>query len=89
MHSSPQLQLIDGKLEVRRSRGRPRNTCTTDITTAKGMKYVLPVRYSDSYSDSELFIRHCLPSNSIAQICIINVRRLPLRQLVVADMGAT
>ena len=37
----------------------------------------------------KLFIRHSLPSNIIAQICIINVRRLPLGQLVVADMGAT
>ena len=40
-------------------------------------------------SDSELFIQHCLPSNRIAQIRIVNDRKLPLGQLVVADMGAT
>ena len=38
-HHSTQLQLIEGKIEGRRSRGRPRNTWTTDITTTKGMKY--------------------------------------------------
>ena len=38
-HKSTQLQLIEGKIEGRRSRGRPRNTWTTDITTTKGMKY--------------------------------------------------
>ena len=40
-------------------------------------------------SDSELFIRHCLPNNRMAQIFIIDVRRLPLRQLIVTDIGAT
>ena len=34
-----QIQLIEGKIEGRRSRGRPRNTWTTDITTTNGMKY--------------------------------------------------
>ena len=34
-HNSSQLQLIEGKIEGRRSRGRPRNTWTTDITTTK------------------------------------------------------
>ena len=38
-HNSTQLQLIEGKIEGRRSRGRPRNTWTTDITTTKGLKY--------------------------------------------------
>ena len=41
-HNSSQLQLIElleGKIEGRRSRGRPRNTWTTDITTTKGLKY--------------------------------------------------
>ena len=38
-HNSSQLQLIEGNIEGRRSRGRPRNTWTTDITTIKGMKY--------------------------------------------------
>ena len=38
-HNSSQLQLIEGNIEGRRSRGRPRNTRTTDITTTKGMKY--------------------------------------------------
>ena len=38
-HNSSQLQLIEGKIEGRRSRGRPRNTWTTDITTTNGMKY--------------------------------------------------
>ena len=32
-------QLLEGKIDGRRSRGRPRNTWTTDITTTKGMKY--------------------------------------------------
>ena len=30
---------MEGKIEGRRSRGRPRNTWTTDITTTIGMKY--------------------------------------------------
>ena len=38
-HNSSQLQLIEGKMEGRRSRGRPRNTWTTDITTTKRLKY--------------------------------------------------
>ena len=38
-HNSTQLQLIEGKIEGRRSRGRPRNTWTTDITSTKGLKY--------------------------------------------------
>ena len=39
-HNSTQLQLIDGKIEGRRSRGRPSNTVwTTDITSTKGLKY--------------------------------------------------
>ena len=38
-HNSSKLQLIEGKIEGRRSRGRPRNTWATDITTTKGMKY--------------------------------------------------
>ena len=38
-HNSTQLQLIEGKIEGRRPRGRPRNTWTTDITSTKGMKY--------------------------------------------------
>ena len=38
-HNTSQIQLIEGKIEGRRSRGRPRNTWTTDITTTNGMKY--------------------------------------------------
>ena len=38
-HKTTQLQLIEGHIEGRRSRGRSRNTWTTDITTTKGMKY--------------------------------------------------
>ena len=38
IHNSSQLQLIEGKIEGRISRGRPRKTRTTDITTTKGMK---------------------------------------------------
>ena len=38
-HNSTQLQLIEGKIEGRRSRGRPSNTLTTDITSTKGLKY--------------------------------------------------
>ena len=38
-HNTSQLQLIERKIEGRRSRGRPRNTWTTDITTTNGMKY--------------------------------------------------
>ena len=37
-HNSTQLgplQRIEGKIEGRRSRGRPRNTWTTDITSTK------------------------------------------------------
>ena len=38
-HNTSQIQLIEGKIEGRRSRGWPRNTWTTDITTTNGMKY--------------------------------------------------
>ena len=38
-HNISQIQLIAGKIEGRRSRGRPKNTRTTDITTTNGMKY--------------------------------------------------
>ena len=38
-NKTSQIQLIEGKIEGRRSRGRPRNTWTTDITTTNGMKY--------------------------------------------------
>ena len=38
-HNTSQIQLIEGKMECRRFRGRPRNTRTTDITTTNGMKY--------------------------------------------------
>ena len=38
-HNTSQIQLIEGKIEGRRSRGRPINTWTTDITTTNGMKY--------------------------------------------------
>ena len=34
-----QLQLIEGKIEGRRSPGRPRNAWTTDITNSTGAKY--------------------------------------------------
>ena len=34
-HNSSQLQLIEGKIEGRRSRGRPRHSWTTVITTVK------------------------------------------------------
>ena len=38
-HYTSQIRLIEGKIEGRISRGRPRNTWTTDITTTNGMKY--------------------------------------------------
>ena len=38
-HNSSQLQLIEGKIEGRRSRGRLRYISTTDITTTNGIKY--------------------------------------------------
>ena len=38
-HNTSQIQIIEGKIEGRRYRGRPRNTWTTDITTTNGMKY--------------------------------------------------
>ena len=38
-HNSSQLLLIEGNIEGRRSRGRPRNTWSADITTTKGIKY--------------------------------------------------
>ena len=38
-HNTSQIQLIEGQKEGRRSRGHPRNTWTTDITTTNRMKY--------------------------------------------------
>ena len=38
-HNSSQLQLIEGKIDGRRSRGRLRYISTTDITTTNGIKY--------------------------------------------------
>ena len=38
-HNSSQLQLIEGKIEGRRSPDRPKNPWTTDITTTNGMEY--------------------------------------------------
>ena len=38
-HNTSQIQLIEGKIEGRRSRGRPRNTWINDITTTNGMNY--------------------------------------------------
>ena len=38
-HNTSQIQLIEGKIEGRRSRCHPRNTWTTDITTNNRMKY--------------------------------------------------
>ena len=38
-HNTSQIQLIEGTIEGRRSRGRPKNTWTTDITNTNGMKY--------------------------------------------------
>ena len=37
--NASQLQLIEGKIEGRRSRGRPRNTWATDITNTSGKKF--------------------------------------------------
>ena len=39
IHNTSTIQLIEGKIEGRRSRDRPRNTWTTDITNTNGMKY--------------------------------------------------
>ena len=55
-HNTSQIQLIEGKTEGRRSRGRPRNTWTTDITTTNGMKYYQPMPLGP-YS-----MLKCLPS---------------------------
>ena len=38
-HNTSQMQLIEGNIEGRRSRGRHRNTWTTDITSTNGIKY--------------------------------------------------
>ena len=38
-NNTSQIQLIEGKIEGRRSRGRQRNTWTTDVTNTNGMKY--------------------------------------------------
>ena len=38
-HNTSQIQPIEGKIEGRKSRGRPRNTRTTDIRNTNGMKY--------------------------------------------------
>ena len=39
IHYTSQIHLMEGKIEGRRFRGRPRNTWTTDITTTNRMKY--------------------------------------------------
>ena len=46
-HNTSQIQLIEGKTEGIRSRGRPRNTWTTDITNTNGMKYCKPKRAAE------------------------------------------
>ena len=38
-HNTSQLQLIEGKIEGRRSRGRPITTWITDLTNSTGAKY--------------------------------------------------
>ena len=38
-HNTSQIQPMEGRIEGRRSRGRPRNTGTTDITNINGMQY--------------------------------------------------
>ena len=38
-HNTSQIQLIEGKIEGRRLRGRPRNTWITDLTYSTGVKY--------------------------------------------------
>ena len=42
-HNISQLQLIDGKIEGRGSRGRLRTTCITDMTGSTGAKYYLKI----------------------------------------------
>ena len=50
-HNTSQIQLIEGKIEGRRSRGRPRNTWTTDITTTNGIKYYQLKRAAEDRKD--------------------------------------
>ena len=57
-HNTSQIQLIEGLIEGRRSRGRPRNTWTTDITTTNGMKY-----YQLKRAAEDRKIRHWLVFN--------------------------
>ena len=42
---------MEGKIEGRRSRGRPRNTWTTDITNTNGTKYYQPKRAAEDKKD--------------------------------------
>ncbi len=45
-HNTSQIQLIEGKVEGRRSRGRPRNTWTTDISNNYQRNEILPTKES-------------------------------------------
>ena len=45
-HNTSQIQLIEGKVEGRRSRGRPRNTWTTDIGNNYQRNEILPTKES-------------------------------------------
>ncbi len=50
-HNTSQIQLIEGTIEGRRSRGRPRNNWTTDIITTNGMKYYQLKRAAEDRND--------------------------------------
>ena len=50
-HNTSQLQLIEGKMEDRRSRGRPRTTWITDLTNNTGAKYYQLKRAAEDQND--------------------------------------
>ena len=56
-HNTSQIQLLEGKIEGRRSRRRPRNTWTTDITTSNGMKYYQLKRAAEDRKRSQGLVR--------------------------------
>ncbi len=69
------LQLIEGNIEARRSRGRPRNTWTTDITTTNGMKYYQLKRAAEDIQLKKMAWTRCQPRTRDDTSVKVNMRQ--------------